>query len=354
MAEQTVYIGTYTEKLPFVDGKAAGIYAYRLDADSGELHHLSTTVGPRNPSYLAIDPQRRFLYSVQETEVGDDPRVHAFAVAGDGLRPLNSQPAHGGLPCHIAVDATGRCVVSANYETGSVAAYPIGEDGALAAAAAVVQHQGAGSDHPRQVGPHAHGVVLNAANDRLLVPDLGLDQVLAYRFDPVGSLAPADPPHLKVHTGAGPRHFIFDPRQEYGFVLGEMDATITVCAYRDGMLNPVQRISTLPADSTADPSCAEIAMSADGRFVYASNRGHDSIARFAFAAGALTALGHTSTQGRIPRDFAIDSTGDFLIVGNQDSDTVVSFRIDRETGDLQPTGHVASVPNPVCILPVQF
>ena len=352
MRAQLVYIGTYTEKLPFVDGKAEGIYVYRLDADTGALHYLSTTVGPRNPSYLAIDPQQRFLYAVQETEFGDDPRICAFAVIGDGLRPLNSQSARGGLPCHIAVDATGRCVVSANYETGSILAYPIGEDGALAAAAAVVQHQGAGSDHPRQTGPHAHGVVLNADNDRLFVPDLGLDQVLIYRFDTAGILAPADPPHVKVHTGAGPRHFIFDPRQEYGFILGEMDATITVCVYRDGMLNPVQCISTLPTDSTAGPSCAEIAMTADSRFVYASNRGHDSIARFVFADGALIALGHTSTQGQIPRDFAIDRTGDFLIVGNQDSDTVVSFRIDRETGDLQPTGHVASVPNPVCILPV--
>jgi 6-phosphogluconolactonase len=195
---------------------------------------------------------------------------------------------------------------------------------------------------------------LNSGNDRLLVPDLGLDQVLVYCFDPAGSLAPADPPHVKVHTGTGPRHFIFDPREDYGFVLGEMDATITVCAYRDGLLNPVQRVSTLPADSGSGPSCAEIAMTADGRFVYASNRGHDSIARFVFTDGALTPLGHTSTQGRIPRDFAIDSAGNFLIVGNQDSDTVVTFRIDRETGDLRPTGHIASVPTPVCIMPVLF
>ena len=155
------------------------------------------------------------------------------------------------------------------------------------------------------------------------------------------------------HTGAGPRHFVFDPREEYAFALGEMDATITVFAYRDGMLNPLQTISTLPLGAEASPSCAEIAISSNGRFVYASNRGHDTIARFSFADGSLSALGHTETQGKTPRDFAIDPTDTFLIVGNQDSDTVVTFRIDRETGDLEPTGHIVEVPSPVCILPVQ-
>ena len=354
MPSQTVYIGTYTEKLPFVDGKAEGIYVYSLDTDSGELSYLSHTTGPRNPSYLAVDPQKKFLYACQETEVDDEPQVHAFAIAGSQLHPLNSQPAHGGLPCHIVVDSTGQCVLSANYETGSVATYPIGQDGALGEAATVIQHQGAGSSHGRQLGPHAHAVVLNAHNDRLFVPDLGLDRVVIYQFDAhTGSLTPGDPAFVKLHTGAGPRHFVFDPQEQYAFALGEMDATVTVLAHRDGMLNPLQTVSTLPADTTARPSCAEIAITADGRFLYASNRGHNSIARFSFADGALTALGHTDTQGKTPRDFAIDPTGAFLMVGNQDTDTVVTFRIDKDTGDLQPTGHVANVPNPVCILPVR-
>lgn len=355
MSSQTVYIGTYTEKLPFVDGKAEGIYVCSLNMESGALSHLSTATGPRNPSYLAIDPHKRGLYAVQETEVDDTPQVYAYAIEGQSLRPLNNQPAHGGLPCHIVVDATGRCVLSANYETGSVAAYPIRDDGSLDAAATVVQHQGAGSDHPRQVGPHAHGVVLNAANNRLFVPDLGLDQILVYRFDPAtGSLAPGDPAFVKLHTGAGPRHFVFGPDERYAFALGEMDATVTVFAHRDGMLNPLQTISTLPAGSDAAPSCAEIATTSDGRFVYASNRGHDSIARFSFAEGSLKPLGHTNTGGRTPRDFAIDPTGTFLLVGNQDTDTVLTFRINHTTGDLESTGHVFDVPNPVCILPVQL
>ena len=355
MPSQTVYIGTYTEKLPFVDGKAEGIYVYSLDMDTGELAHQSTTIGPRNPSYLAIDPRHRFIYAVQETEVDDHPQVHALAIDGDELRPLNHQPAHGGLPCHIAVDATGQCVMSANYETGSVAVYPIGADGALGEASTIIQHTGSGSSHQRQIGPHAHGVVLNDENDRLFVPDLGLDQVRVYKLNPnAGALAASDPAFAKLHLGAGPRHFIFDPLQKYAFALGEMDATITVFAYRDGMLNPLQRISTLPLDSDARPSCAEIAMTNDGRYVYASNRGHNSIARFSFADGILTGLGHTDTQGETPRDFAIDPTGTFLIVGNQDTDSVVTFSIDGDTGDLQPTGHVAHVLSPVCILPVQF
>jgi 6-phosphogluconolactonase len=354
MPSQTIYIGTYTEKLPFVDGKAAGIYIYSLDPDSGELTYLSNTTGPRNPSYLAIDPQKRFIYADQETEVNDTPQVHAFAIEGNQLCPLNNQPGHGGLPCHIVVDPTGQCVLSANYETGSVAVYPIQEDGSLGAASSVIQHQGSGSSHERQLGPHAHAVVLNANNDLLFVPDLGLDQVLIYKFNPnTGDLTPSDPPFAKLHTGAGPRHFIFDPKEQYAFTLGEMDATITVFAYRNGMLNPLQTISTLPADTDASPSCAEIAITTNGRFVYASNRGHNTIARFSFANGTLTALGHTDTLGKTPRDFAIDSTGTFLIVGNQDTDTVVTFRINHATGDLAPTGYVAKIPNPVCILPVQ-
>jgi 6-phosphogluconolactonase len=354
MPAQTIYIGTYTEKLPFVDGKAEGIYVYSLDMDSGALSYLSNTTGPRNPSYLAVDPQKRCLYAEQETGDDDSPQVHALAIEGNALRPLNSQPAHGGFPCHIVVDATGQYVLSANYGTGSVAVYPIQADGSLGATSIVAQHQGSGSSHERQLGPHAHAVVLNSANDRLFVPDLGLDQVLIYNFNPdTGVLVPSNPAFVKLHTGTGPRHLAFAPGEHYAFILGEMDATITVLAYRDGMLNPLQTVSTLPPDTDAQPSCAEIAVTPDGRFVYASNRGHDTIARFSFANDTLRSLGHTDTFGKTPRDFAIDPTGTFLIVGNQDSDTVITFRIDYATGDLVPTGHIAHVPNPVCILPVQ-
>jgi 6-phosphogluconolactonase len=354
MANQTIYIGTYTEKLPFVDGKAEGIYVYNLDMETGELTYLSNTTTPRNPSYLAIDPQNRFIYADQETEVDDDPKIYAFAIEGNILRPLNHQPGHGGLPCHIAVDPTGQCVLSANYETGSIAVYPIREDGSIGEASTVIQHEGSGSNPERQLGPHAHAVVLSSDNRLLFVPDLGLDKVLIYKFDPnAGTLTPNDPPFVKTHTGAGPRHFIFHPNDKYAFSLGEMDATIIVYAYRDGLLNPLQTISTLPENTDARPSCAEIAITSDGRFVYATNRGHNSIARFSFNKGSLTALGHTNTQGETPRDFAIDPTGTFLLVGNQDTDTVVTFRINHETGDLEPTGHIANVPNPVCILPVQ-
>lgn len=354
MASQTIYIGTYTEKLPFVDGKAKGIYVYSLDMDSGALTYLSNTTGPKNPSYLTIDPQKQYLYADQETSVDENPTVHAFAIEDQTLRPINHQPAHGGFPCHIVVDQTGQCVLSANYETGSVAVYPIQNDGTLGEASAIVQHEGKSINPDRQEGPHAHAVVLSADNRFLFVPDLGTDKVMIYLFDAnKGTLTPSDPPFVKTHLGAGPRHFAFHPNNRYAFSLSELDATIIVYAYKEGMLTPLQTISTLPANTDAKPSCAEIGVTPDGRFVYASNRGHNSIARFAFEKGTLTALGHTDTLGKTPRDFAIDPTGTFLIVGNQDTDTVVTFRINKETGDLEPTGHIANVPNPVCILPVQ-
>ena len=352
---QTVFIGTYTEKLPFVDGKAEGIYFCRLDLSSGELVYLSNTVGPRNPSYLAIDPQKKFIYATQETEVEDDPKVHAWAIDGDTLYSLNDRPADGGLPCHITVDKTGKFVLSANYETGSIACYPIRENGSLGEIRTLIQHQGSGSYHPRQLGPHAHAVVLSADNKLLFVPDLGLDKILVYQFnEETGNLTPSDPAFVKTHTGAGPRHFVFHPSNRYAFVLNEMDATIIVYAYYNGLLNPLQTISTLPLGTNATPSCAEIAVTPDGRYVYASNRGHNSIARFIFEDGQLAALGHTPTLGETPRDFAIDLTGKFLIVGNQDTDTVVTFQIDHQTGNLRATGFVAKIPNPVCILPVQL
>ena len=351
---QTIYIGTYTEKLPFVDGKAEGIYVCHLDMNSGKLAYMSNTIGPRNPSYLAIDPQQQFIYANQETEIEDAPKVHALVIDEDTLQSLNDQPGHGGLPCHITVDKTGRFVLSANYETGSIVCYPIQEDGSLGKATAFIQHQGSGSTHPRQLAPHAHAVVLSTDNRLLFVPDLGLDKILVYRFDDAtGDLIPSDPPFVKTHTGAGPRHFVFHPSNQYAFTLNEMDATIIVYAYHNGLLNPLQTISTLPVDTNASPSCAEIAVTPDGRYVYASNRGHNSLARFSFETGQLTELGYTHTLGETPRDFAIDPTGTFLIVGNQDTDTVVTFRIDHQTGDLEATGFVAEIPNPVCILPIQ-
>lgn len=355
MASQTIYVGTYTEKLPFVDGKAEGIYVYSLNLDSGALTYLSNTTGPRNPSYLAIDPNKKVIYADQETGVDDSPTVHAYATDGQTLTKLNQQLAHGGFPCHIVVDQTGQYVLSANYETGSIAVYPIQQDGSLGEASTIIQHEGSSNiNKERQEGPHAHAVVLSSDNRLLFVPDLGLDKIMIYIFNANdGTLTPHNPPFVKTHPGAGPRHFAFHPNNQYAFSLSELDATIIVYAYRDGMLNPLQTISTLPADTDAKPSCAEIGVTPDGQFVYASNRGHNSIARFSFNNGTLTARGHTDTQGKTPRDFAIDPTGTFLIVGNQDTDTVVTFRINKETGDLEPTGQVANVPNPVCILPVQ-
>ena len=353
MHEQKVFIGTYTSKLPFVVGKAEGIYVCSLNMDSGKLTYLSHTKGPPNPSYLAIEPQKRYIFSVEETVEEENPQIHALRINGNRLNFINSIPAGGGLPCHINVDQSGQYVFCANYETGSVACFSIESNGSIKERISLIQHHGSGSKHPRQLGPHAHAAVLNSDNLLLFVPDLGLDKILIYNFDPAtGNLTPHVPPYAKTHPGAGPRHLVFHPSQDYAFLLNEMDATIIVYEFLSGYFNPIQTISTLPNDCSSAPSCAEIAVTPNGRFVYASNRGHNSLARFFFQSGQLLALGYTPTMGDTPRDFSIDNTGTFLLVGNQDSHTVVTYRINYKNGNLEETGHIIEIPNPVCILPV--
>ena len=353
---QTVYIGTYTENLPFVQGKGEGIYSYRFDLATGELTRISQAGGIRNPSYLILDSKQEHLYAVQETNDDDDAAVYALALDSKTatFQHLNRQPAHGGLPCHLTLDPSERFVLIANYLTGSVAVYPVAEDGGLGEATSVIQHEGASVNADRQLGPHAHSVTFGP-DGLLFVADLGIDKLMIYRLDSEnGSLSPADPPNVELHPGAGPRHFKFHPCGKFAFANGELDATVTVFSYEQGNLTPLQSLSTLPDGSDAHLSTAAIRVHPSGRFVYVSNRGHDSIAAFEFdeASGKLNAIGHTSTQGKNPRDFEIDPSGAFLLAGNQDSGTVVTFRIDAITGELSPTGHTADVPNPVCILPV--
>jgi 6-phosphogluconolactonase len=243
-------------------------------------------------------------------------------------------------------------VVAANYGSGSVPVYPVLEDGSLGPAAQVLQHQGSSVNPERQEGPHAHAAMFDRDNRYAFVADLGLDKVMVYDFDSTkGELTPHDPPSAPLHAGAGPRHMAFHPNRRFCFVINEIDTTITLFTYDRGMFTPLQTLSTLPPGSYPGSSCAAIRVSPSGRFVYGSNRGHDSIAIFSFdeAEASLASIGHEHTQGKTPRDFAIDPTGTFLLAANQDSDTVVTFRIDEHTGRLQGTGHVAEVPSPVCL-----
>ena len=355
-----VYVGTYTGQ------KSRGMYAYRFDATTGWLTPLGLAAETTNPSFLAVHPSGRFLYAVAETSNYEGTKsgfVSAFAIssATGKLTLLNQVSSRGGSPCHISLDKTGQYVLVANYRGGSVATFPVLADGRLGEATAFVQHEGHGVNKERQEGPHAHWMGISPDNRFALAADLGLDELVIYHFDPAkGSLAPNTPPFATVNPGAGPRHAAFHPSGRFVYLLNEMQSTIVAFSYdaQGAILRTLQQVSTLPDDypGASTNTTAEIAVHPSGKFLYASNRGHDSIAVFAInpAAGTLALVTRVPTQGQKPRNFAVDPTGAYLLSANQDSDTIVVFRIDPQTGDLTPTGQVLEVPSPVCVqfLPV--
>lgn len=346
-----VYVGSYA------DAKNDGIYLLELDRSSGKLKKIGGTSGIQNPSFLAIHPNKKFLYAVCEVAEIDGKRTGAvagFRIEQDGsLKPLNRQSSEGQGPCHLVVDKAGKNVLAANYGGGSVCCLPIGSDGHLASASAFIQHHGKSVDPGRQEAPHAHSVNLDPANHFAFVADLGLDQVLVYQFDAEkGSLKPNDPPFAKVKSGSGPRHFAFHPSGRFAFVINEMASTITAFSYDDakGVLTEVQTVSTLPEEVKGN-STAEVQVHPSGKFVYGSNRGHNSIAAFAVdeKSGRLTPIGHQSTGGKTPRNFGIEPSGKFLLAANQDSDNIVVLAIDAESGKLSATGNEIKIPKPVCV-----
>ena len=351
-----VYVGTYTS------GDSKGIYRLTLDLATGALAPEGEPAPSVNPSFLAFHPGARFLYAVNET--GDTPgdksgAVSAFAIdaATGALTLLNQQPSGGASPCHLSVDREGRHLLVANYTDGSVSVLPIGADGRLGAASARVQHEGKSVNAERQEGPHAHSVVLDAANRFAFVADLGTDQVAAYRFDAgKGTLAPHRGAVLA--PGSGPRHFTFHPDGRQAFVINELLSTITAFVYdpEAGALAARQTVRTLPEGFTDKSFTAEVAVHPSGRFLYGSNRGHDSIALFTIdaATGKLAAAGHHPTRGRWPRHFAIDPTGEYLLAANQNSDSVAVFRIDAAGGRLEPVGEPVRVPRPACLRMVRI
>ena len=349
-----VYVGTYTGR------RSEGIFVCRLDSSTGALKIVGKATGLENPSFLALDPTGRCVYAVREYSSSADRQAGAVvALVRDPttgeLTVLNEQPSGGQGPCYVSVDRTGRFVLAANYGSGSVAVLPIAEDGSLEPPSSVVQHKGSSVNSARQKEPHAHCIDLDAANRYALAADLGIDKVMVYRFDAEqGKLLPHDPPYAQSEPGSGPRHLAFHPNGRLVYVIEELSSTITVFTYEadSGAMRPVQRISTLPEGFHGTSSCAEIQVHPSGRFLYGSNRGHNSIACFAIDAntGVLRLLGHEPTQGKNPRHFAIDPSGRLLLAANQDSSTVVSLRIDAETGALSPTGQVCDVPAPVCLV----
>ncbi|HEV2969459.1 MAG TPA: lactonase family protein [Pirellulales bacterium] len=351
-----VYIGTYTH------GKgehsaSKGIYTCRFDLATGKLTIAGVTPSVE-PSFLAIDPSRRFLYAVNEIENFGGKKaggVSAFAIdlkSGE-LKPLNQQSSEGGGPCHLSVDRQGKHVLVANYGGGSLAVLPIEKYGRLGKATAFVQHQGSSVDPQRQEGPHAHSISLDAANHFALAADLGLDKLFVYRFDPEkGTLTPNNEPWAKLARGSGPRHFVF-AGERFVYVINEMASTITAFAYdaEHGTLKSLQTVSTLPTGFSGSNTTAEIEIHPSGRFLYGSNRGHNSIVTFSIdpTSGLLTYVGHQPCGGKTPRSFGIDPTGTYLLAANQDSDSVVVMRIDPQTGKLTPTGDTVQIGMPVCV-----
>jgi 6-phosphogluconolactonase len=350
-----VYVGTYTQE----GSESKGIYAYRFDSATARLVPIGLAAESTNPSFLAVHPNHRFLYAVNEVNNYQGEKsgaVSAFAIdrATGNLTLLNQVATRGGDPCYISFDKTGKYVLVANYAGGSIAVFPVLEDGRLGAASAFIQHSGHGTNPQRQEAPHAHSIDLSPDNRFALVDDLGLDETLVYGFDSAkGSLTTSADAATKAEPGAGPRHLAFSPTGKFAYVINEMASAVSAFRYdpATGGLRKLQTISALPEDVSGRSEAAEIQVHPSGKFLYASNRGHDSIVVFAIDRniGTLTPIEYVSTRGESPRYFEIDPTGSLLFAANEKSDNIVAFHINPQTGRLTRTGNVLEVSQPVCI-----
>ena len=354
-----VYVGTYSQKYGHVDGKGKGIYLFTYSAADGSLTSLGLAAGTTDPAYLALAPNQQYLYSVNESrELDGQPGggVSAFRIdpASGALTFLNRQPSHGALPCFLAVDATGSMVIVVNHDGPSTVAYPIAPDGSLGAASCIIPHVGASHQPGHPGDPHPHSVNVDSTNRFAIVCDKGLDQIITYRVDLAArTLVPNDPPSVAVNGGTAPRHLAFHPSERFAFVTNEVGSTLTSFAFEreSGVLREIDTVSMVPRDFAGRNHTADIRVHPNGKFVYATNRGHDSIASFAVdeTNGRLTPLGHTSTQGGWSRHIRFDPSGHILLVANQNANTIVPFMVDPENGSLRPTGAVTETPTPVCI-----
>jgi len=345
-----VYFGTYTSR---GENSSKGIYRSVLGIETGKLSNPVLAAEARNPS--EIHPNGKFLYAV--SEIGGAGSVSAYAIDRDAtkfLKFLNQQPSGGAGPCHVSIDHAGRNLLVANYGSGSASVIPIKTDGRLGEPTGFVQHAGSSVNPRRQKGPHAHSINVSPDNRFAFVADLGIDKIMIYRLDiEKGTIVANSPGFAKVKPGAGPRHFAFGPNGRYAYVINELDCTVTAFAYESasGALTGIQTVTTLPKEFRGSNSCAEVRVHPSGKFLYGSNRGHDSIVvyRIDLAKGTLTFVEHETADIKTPRNFNIDPTGKFCLVANQGEDSVVVFRIEKATGALEPTGHKISVARPVCV-----
>ncbi len=344
-----LYIGTYNSPT------SEGIYRAELDLATGKVSEPVLAVAAKNASFLAIHPNKRFLYAVSE-EGGGGVAAYALDPASGNLTLLNQQPSGGAGPCHLIVDKAGTHVLVANYSGGNAAVLPITADGKLEPRSSLVQHEPIVGSNNRKKAPLAHSINLDAAGRFAFVCDAGVDKVFIYKYDAVkGTLTPNAPPAGIVAADAAPRHFAWHPDGKHAYAINEAELSVTVFDYNaeSGALTAVQTISTVPEGvNRKGYSTAEVVVHPSGKFVYGSNRGHDTIAGFKVDAanGRLTAIGQfAGGTMKTPRNFNIDPTGKFALVEGQDSDNIVAFRINAESGEFQPTGHSVKIGKPVCI-----
>jgi 6-phosphogluconolactonase len=355
--QQLVYVGTYTQTGDGQPNRSESIYVYEIDGQTGNLELRNVIYDVVNPSYLTISQDRRRLFAVNElVEFAGfaGGGVSAFSLNPESASFINAQPTHGSYPCYITLDSTEKWALVANYGGGNITVLPITDDGQLGAAASIIQNQGHTGPHPQQDTPHAHCVIFDPGQQYAFVADLGLDQILIFRFDSTnGQLLPHMLPAVATEPGAGPRHLEFHPNGSYLYVSNELNSTIGVYDYDSdqGTLKHKQTISTLPHDFVGTNSVADIHITRSGLFLYLSNRGHDSIAVFAIDPdqGSLRPVETVSSGGQTPRNFALNLNDNFLLVANQNSHNLVVFQMDKNSGRLTPTPHTHSLPFPVCV-----
>lgn len=342
----------------FAPGSDGAIHAFRLDLSTGRLSPSQQPTNIENPFFLAVSSDHRFLYSIQAQKFGgtENEQVAAYELVGHSgeLKFLNRQSSHGTASCYLDVDATGKTVLVANYSTGSVASLPVRKDGSLGEAVTFVQHAGSSVDPARQKGPHAHCIVVSPDNRYAYAADLGLDQVVCYRLDARGAkLAPNQQPFVRTPPGAGPRHLTFHPNGKHAYVINEMANSVTRFDYepRTGALIERQTISTLPTGFTGTSYCADLKITPNGRFLYGTNRGHDSIAAYRIGDdGQLTLIAIAPSLGKGPQNLAITPGGELLLCANMPGNNVAVFRIDATSGGLTSAGTPLDLKSPSCII----
>lgn len=342
-------VGTYDSP------KSEGIYVYKFNSEHGTATEVSK-IKTSSPSFLAIAPDKKYVYAVAETAPqdgkGGDIASFSFNNKNGTLTLINKQLSGGDHPCHVEVDKTGRWVFASNYTSGSLSILPISENGILGTAT-TIQHSGSGKNQQRQKGPHVHGAIVSEDNRTVFVTDLGIDKVMIYSFNAAnGKLIPSKQPFVKTEPGSGPRLFTFHPNKKLAYTIEELSGTVVLYKTKNGKLKVKQRISTMPIGDNQFAGSADIQVSPDGKFLYASNRGEsNTIAIFKVNQknGKLTLIGHQSTHGKTPRNFNFDPTGNFLLVGNQNTDEIVIFKRDAITGLLSDSGNRIQVGKPVCL-----